>query len=96
MAYVDLQIDAATPELVKDFIRFQVDMQFHDIHCMLRLPLPEPGLNAGCNFAAANTLLILVSGISTVLYKQTGDSGKRFIRALEDCYPWDCEPSGGY
>jgi len=82
-----------TSQPVVDFIRRHVDMQFHDVHVMLRLPLSsEYELDAGCNFASANWLLTLISGISTVLYKQTGDAGERFIESLVNYYPWQYEP----
>jgi len=95
MAYQQLLLDPRTPRAVADFIRRHVDMQFHDVHVMLRLPLPEHELDAGCNFASANWLLTLISGLSTVIYKQTGDSGDRFKETLVNYYPWDHEPLHG-
>jgi hypothetical protein len=95
MSYHPIQIDPRTPKLVKDFIRSHLDMQFHDVHCMLRLPILNQELGAGCNFSAATFLLSLISGISMTLYKQRGGSGKLFKELLEIHYPWEQEPSGG-
>jgi hypothetical protein len=52
----------------------------------------EHGLEAGCNFAAANVLLALINGMSRVLYTTPRDNAKqRFERAVENHYPWDNE-----
>jgi hypothetical protein len=95
MAYIPLDINPHAPTKVTDFIRRHVDMQFHDVHCMLRLPIPAQRLDASCNFAAATFLLDLISGISTALYDGPGRSGERFKTVVESYYPWDLEPSGG-
>jgi hypothetical protein len=92
MAYHQLVLAPHTPQPVVDFIRRHGDMQFHDVHVMLRLPLPEPELDAGCNFASARWLLTLIGGLSTVIYKHTGDAGERFREALVQYYPWQYEP----
>ena len=53
MAYIDLRIHPATPRRVVHFIRKHVDMQFADVHAMIRLPIDtDDGLKAECNFAA--------------------------------------------
>ncbi len=95
MAYQPLDINPSTPAKVIDFIRRHVDMLFHDVHCMLRLPIPAQNLDAGCNFAAATYLLDLISGISTALYDGRGGSGVRFKAIVEKYYPWETEPVGG-
>ena len=98
MAYTPLSIDPNTPRTVRDFIQVHLDMQFHDVHCMFRLPLPEHDVRAGCNFAAANTLLSLVSGCSVTLYEQGSQprkSGQFFKGVLGDFYPWSLEPAVG-
>ena len=95
MAYQSLTIDSSTPKVAEHFIRQHLDIQFNDIHCMLRLPLPELGLTAGCNFATANSLLALVSGISSLLtdnFDTSGQSGDFFKKILLDYYPWDLQP----
>lgn len=98
MAYQLLVLSPTTPPVVQRFIRSQVDMQFHDIHCMLRLPLLEHDLGAGCNFASANVLLAIVSGLSALLTSSldtSGKSGVLFKRILLDYYPWDVQPPQG-
>lgn len=78
-------------------IRDQLDMQLADVHAMMRLPInSDLGLKAGCNLAAAQVLLSLISGVSATLFHQ-GEGGARgrskelFIRVLETHYPWDQE-----
>jgi hypothetical protein len=96
MAYYPIQPNPNTPSIVADFIAHLVDMQFHDVHCMLRLPIPEHQLAAGCNFAATTYLLALISGLSSVLYTQHGRPGGRFKTLMRGFYPWEDEPSGGF
>ena len=95
MGYQPLRIDPRSPKTVREFIRDHLDMQFHDVHCLLRLPLKGKGLDAGCNFAAAGFLLSVIAGLSTALFKQTGFDGDRFKELLEKYYPWDLEPAEG-
>jgi hypothetical protein len=59
---------------------------------MLRLPQPNHGLPAGCNFAIAQVLAAAVSGISVTLYSHTGYKWTRFKDLLKDFYPWSLEP----
>jgi hypothetical protein len=45
---------------LRKLLEIQVDMQFADVHSMLRLPQGE--LEAGCNLALANVLFTLIRG----------------------------------
>src|SRR5436853_7387096 len=92
MTYHPLNPHPDTPDLVKRFLRDHVDMQFHDVHVMLRLPMYEYGLDAGCNFASVNILLALVSGMSSVLYTTNlrGDAN-HFQGVLKGHYRWSEE-----
>lgn len=95
MSYQQLYLDSNTPPVVESLVRQHLEMQFHDIHCMLRLPLPELDIKAGCNFAVANSLLSLVSGLSAFLTENidtTGNSGSKFKEVLLNYYPWDLQP----
>jgi hypothetical protein len=77
---------------VDNFVTYHLAMQFDDVRCLMKLPLPEVGLGAGCNFAAAATLCNLISGISVVLYTPkdpSSGSGKKFKGLLEKFYPWE-------
>jgi hypothetical protein len=53
------------PNSIRDFIATHVDMQFADMHAMLRLPLDEDGLAAGCNFACLSPLCGIIASAST-------------------------------
>jgi len=68
----------------------------HDVHVMLRLPIPNYRLVSPCTFSCAQTLMALIGGISTILYAQRdGKSGKDFQSLLVDFYPWTHEPMLG-
>lgn len=95
MSYRQLSLDGNTPAVVERFVRQHLEIQFHDIHCMLRLPLPEQDIKAGCNFSVANSLLSLVSGLSAFLTANidtSGNSGSKFKEVLLNYYPWDLQP----
>ena len=83
------------PKSIRDFVATHVDMQFADVHAMLRLPLTDGGLKAGCNFACVSTLCGLIAGASTIFYSQTGSNSERFKGVLNDYYPWRMQPIGG-
>jgi len=77
---------------VYNFITKHLDMQFNDVRGMMKLPCPEFGIDAGCNFAAAAALCNLISGVSVVLYtpkEPNSGSGKKFKELLCEFYPWD-------
>lgn len=95
MAYLPIHTSASAPVGVRDFVRRFVDMQFEDVHCMLKLPQPDRGLNAGCHFAVTTTLLSIVSGVATVFYDRTAGAGDGFRRVMDIFYPWNEEPGGG-
>lgn len=90
--YKPLAIDPAAPARVKSLMRALENHYFSDVHTMLRLPDPDQGLTAGCNFAIAQVLAAAVSGISVTLYSHKGGSGVRFRGLLEAYYPWASEP----
>jgi len=94
MAYRRLDIDTSAPESVRGLIKHIEDLSFSDVHSMLRLPISNYGITAGCNFAITHVLMSIIGGVSTTLYKQEGKVGTRFKCVLEDYYPWDLEPSG--
>lgn len=86
-------VDAGTHPSVHEFLKTQVEMQFDDLRVMLQLPKGD--WSGGCNFAAANTLLNLISGFSVCLFEactkaltERQGRGDRFKRFLETYYPW--------
>lgn len=94
MAYRPLTTTRA-PKSIRAFVATHVDMQFGDVHTMLRLPLGGDGLEAGCNFACVSTLCGLIAGASTIFFSQTGSNGERFKGVLNEYYPWRLQPKGG-
>ena len=93
MTYQAIKIDPQTPVRVKNLLK-HVDLSFSDVHSMLRLPITNYGISAGCNFAITHVLMSVIGGVSTTLYKQNGHVGTRFIGVLEDYFPWELEPKG--
>ncbi len=77
------------PAIVK-ILQIQVDMQFEDVRSMLLLPLHR--YMGGCNFATANFICNIISGISAILYKPTeGLQNDRFKDLMKKYYPWSEE-----
>jgi hypothetical protein len=60
---------------------------------MLRLPLPDAGITAGCNFAAAHVLLNVLSGLSRLMGTTPKRSDVAFRTFVARWYPWRLEPS---
>ncbi len=94
MSYQPLHIPTSTSPNVRGLIHHIESLSFSDVHSMLRLPIHNYRLSAGCNFAIAHVLMAVIGGVSTTLYRHTGRVGERFIGVLEDYFPWDLEPSG--
>lgn len=78
-------------------VQDQLDMQVADVHAMLRLPIEDDsGLRHGCNHAAAQVLLSVISGVSVSLFdrsamRRRGNRGRLFKKLLVRHYPWDQE-----
>jgi hypothetical protein len=64
-----------------------------DVRAMLRLPLPELGITAGCNYAALHALVNVVSGVSRLLGPRKRKSEVVFREFVSQHYPWRLEPS---
>jgi len=93
MAYIPLQLSPVTPPIVAQFVYGAIEKYyFMDVHAMLRLPLPEQGINAGQNSAAAQVLLAVISAVSATLFDTEGLSGELFKGLVEKYFPWDKEP----
>jgi hypothetical protein len=93
MDYEELCLTPAHPR-VQLFVREAIEPHFRDTHCMLLLPNREADLEAGCNFAIAQVLLNVISGISTTLFAQAGRTGVLFKQLLNEFY-WTNDPPGG-
>jgi hypothetical protein len=91
MSYAPLNLAPSCPPAVEKFIVASVELTFRDVHAMLRLPRPDDGLEAGCNFSIARVLLDVISGVSTIFYDSALPSRTRFVRCLQECYPWALE-----
>ena len=89
-----LQVGALATADVKSLLHLAVRPHLQDVRAMLRLPLPEAGITAGCNFAAVHVLLNVLSGLSRLLVPGPANSGKAFKAFVERFYPWRMEPPG--
>jgi hypothetical protein len=93
MVYQPLNIAPSTPPRVRVLIQRIEDLSFSDTHSMLRLPLHHYRLSAGCNFAITHVLMAVIGGVSTTLYRHTGNVGDRFTGVLVNYFPWNKEPT---
>jgi hypothetical protein len=99
MAYTPLPIPSSTADEIRETIRQRLDPLLADVHAMMRLPLPDAGLQAGCNLSAALSLLEVVGGVSIVFYVDpalaTADPRtqrkQRFLETMAKLFPWDQE-----
>ena len=75
-----LRYGPAATAAVKSSLHLSVRPHLQDVRAMLRLPLPDAGITAGCNFAAVHVLLNVLSGLSRLM----GASPKRSDTAFAD------------
>lgn len=92
MSYQALEFSPEPTQRVRNLIRRLEDHYFRDVHAMLRLPAPALDITPGCNFAIAQVLASVVSGVSVTLYAHSGSKGQRFRNLLINYYPWSEEP----
>jgi hypothetical protein len=90
-----LSFGAAATAEVRALLDGAVRPHLQDVRAMLRLPLPEIGITAGCNFAAVHVLLNLLSGLSRLMGPGPGRSGDHFVDFVRRRYPWHLEPNTG-
>jgi hypothetical protein len=96
MAYRPVDLSPDTPAVVREVLAGTCDKYLHDVHAMLRLPLPSTGITVACSLSATAVLVNVVSGVSVTLFdpSDSRDRGRKFRQALELYYPWDLEPPG--
>ena len=82
------------PRRVTSLVRRMERQYLGEVHCMLRLPIPNYRLTGAGGLPIAQVLLNAVSGVSTTLYQHKGGSGAQFKGLLQTHYPWDLEPPG--
>jgi hypothetical protein len=82
------------PKLFR-FVEWRIDVQLAEARELLRLPMPEVGLESGQTFAAAASLVNLIAGASVWFYDASTaglsdrESGRRFRETLAAYWPWD-------
>ncbi len=84
------------PVQVRALLHNSARMHLQDVRAMLRLPLPDVGITAGCNFAAVHVLLNALSGLSRLLGPGPKRSDDAFIDFVRTKYPWSREPRAGF
>jgi hypothetical protein len=88
-----LRYGSAATAAVKSSLHLAVRPHLQDVRAMLRLPLPEAGITAGCNFAAVHVLLNVLSGLSRLMGASPTRSDAAFRTFVARWYPWRLEPS---
>jgi hypothetical protein len=94
MAYRPIVIPAAATVETRALVVRQIDPAMADVHAMLRLPLPEIGLDAECALSPTLVLLAIVDGVAH-RFCSPGSQRITFVRALIQHFPWDQEPRTG-
>ena len=92
VAYSPIVIDGQIHASIRRLVRERVDLYLSDVHAMLRLPLPKVGIEAGCNFAIAEVLCAVISGLSRVFLPNIEQAGQAF-KAVLAAYPHSAEPA---
>jgi hypothetical protein len=92
---VSVVVDSSRfPNLFR-FVEWRIDVHLAEVCELLRLPMPEVGLESGQHFAAATSLVNLIAGASVWFYEASTDglsdrdSGRRFRETLAAYWPWD-------
>jgi hypothetical protein len=88
-----LRYGLAATAAVKSSLHLAVRPHLQDVRAMLRLPLPNAGITAGCNFAAVHVLLNVLSGLSRLMGASPKKSDAAFRTFVARWYPWRLEPS---
>ena len=91
MAYQPLELAPSLPRFARSLLQEGLEPILRDVHCMLRLPVPSVGLDAGCNVGIALSLLSVIAGISATCYRDGLSDSAGFVGLLMDYYPWELE-----
>jgi hypothetical protein len=91
-----LRYGAAAKSEIRSLLDSAVRPHLHDVRAMLRLPLPDLDISAGCNFAALHVLLNVLSGLSRLMGPGPKHTERHFREFTRRWYPWNLEPRGGY
>ena len=89
-----LRYGPAATAAVKSSLHLAVRPHLQDVRAMLRLPLSEAGITAGCNFATVHVLLNVLSGLSRLMGPSPTRSDAAFRMFVARWYPWRLEPHG--
>src|SRR4051812_4919994 len=82
------------PKLFR-FVEWRIDVQLAEVRDMLRLPMPEVGLETGQIFAGAASLVTLIAGPWVCFYDASPaglsdrESARRFRETIAAYWPWD-------
>jgi len=85
---VSIVVDRSRFPKLFQFVEWRIDVQLAEVRELLRLPMPEVGLESRQTFAAAASLVNLIAGASVWLYDASTaglsdrESGRRFRETL--------------
>lgn len=88
-----VRFGSAATAAVRSSLDLAVRPHLQDVRAMLRLPLPDAGITAGCNFAAVHVLLNVLSGLSRLMGASPKRSDDAFRAFVARWYPWRLEPA---
>jgi hypothetical protein len=80
--YIPIELGPETAGRLARFVAERVDLYLADVHAMLRLPLREAGIEAGCNFAIAQALLSALAGLARLSQPQEYGTGAALKQVL--------------
>lgn len=69
---------------IKSSLHLSVRPHLQDVRAMLRLPLPDSGITAGCNFAAVHVLLNVLSGLQGSWARVRRGATRRSVHSWPD------------
>jgi hypothetical protein len=93
MPYPPLSLSPDIPLNVRLMVEKGIDPMLREVHIMLGVQIDD-GKHLLQN-SIANTLLAVISGVSTTLYARDGDSKAQFTGQLVDNFPWDADSPVG-
>jgi hypothetical protein len=93
---VSTVIDRGRFPKLASFVEWGIDMQLADVRDLLRLPMPQAGLDSGQNFAATGALVGFLAGASVWFLDASeealtnrGDRSRRYRDFLQRYWPWE-------
>jgi hypothetical protein len=95
MPYQPIILPNEVPLNVRSVVEGGVDPMLREVHTMLSISIDEDGRPRQFQHSIANTLLAVISGVSSTLYAKDLRPGEQFVGVLVDHFPWTLDPPTG-